>query len=195
MKAHSVLPAGTIRRRLLLATVTACAGSLAVVALAAGSAVAQDPGPGSPSESAESPAASEARPVPFPFRSPALERWAQDNGFPGDKPPQAAPWATERGKGFALRRRDNNCPDGYSCMWNYVGFEGTKKYALPGQYDDGWHYFPGWWNFSSAKNRFNNRRFQVADQHITRCLNPGDNRPSLDASMYYYNVGASGSRC
>lgn len=96
----------------------------------------------------------------------------------------------------APRPTDSSCASGGACLWHRVAYKGDMR-RLPGTIaNDGWLKFSSGFKFSSAKNRFNDRKVLLADAFaITKCLDPGEEKSELRYLSDRFNVGRQGSRC
>jgi hypothetical protein len=86
------------------------------------------------------------------------------------------------------------CADGGVCLWTQDDFQGTKARVTDWPCCD-WFQIPEIDRARSAKNRYGNRKVQTGNaDHQTSCMDPGDNRPDIDASDRF-RVGGLDSRC
>jgi hypothetical protein len=86
------------------------------------------------------------------------------------------------------------CDNGGTCFWEHQDFNGDKRRIEDVPCCD-WFSFSSGFTYKSAKNRYGNRKVQTANGSFqTSCMDPDENRPSLDISDRF-KVGVLGSRC
>lgn len=90
---------------------------------------------------------------------------------------------------------NHGCAQGRGCLWFYQHRRGEKQFVWKWMDGPVWYWYTGY-TFRSAMNNFGNRRMRVrrVTNNSTRCLNPGQIRPTLPI-MSQFSVGLPGTRC